>query len=92
MKHSSREEGKQPINLPKRSRTRPANKLRLNEKALFDTYLKKFKLNIIDDEAPENIPTITRKEKMEIKTLKDMPMKKIRKIKRQKVTFVVEIP
>jgi len=58
---------------------------------LFDPCLKEGKPIIVDDEAPEYILYVTSKDTITIKYLKDIPMKKTRGVKRQKVLSVVEI-
>jgi hypothetical protein len=55
--------------------------LRLNSKALFKPSLKEEKLIIIDDDIPEKNPKITKKERLAIKTLREMPIRKTRKEK-----------
>jgi hypothetical protein len=64
--------------------------LRLNSKALFKPSLKKEKLIIIDDDDPEKTPEITKKERLEIKTLREMPIRKTRKEKQQQPVAKVE--
>jgi hypothetical protein len=64
--------------------------LRLNSKALFKPSLKEEKLIIIDDDIPEKIPEITKKERMAIKTLREMPIRKTRKEKQQQPVAKVE--
>jgi hypothetical protein len=52
--------------------------MRLNSKALFKPSLKEEKFIIINDEIPQNTPKITNEERLEIKTLREMPIRKIR--------------
>jgi hypothetical protein len=84
VRQSRRNKGKQPVDCPSRPKTRPTNKLRLNSKSLFKPSLKKEKLIVIDDETPEEIPKITKKERLAIRTLKEMPIRKTRKHKGKK--------
>jgi hypothetical protein len=46
---------------------------------LFKPSLKKENLIIIDDETYEETPEITKKERLAIKTLREMPIRKTRK-------------
>jgi hypothetical protein len=48
----------------------------MNSKALFKPSLKEEKLIIIDDDIPEKIPEITKKKRLEIKTLREIPIRK----------------
>jgi hypothetical protein len=84
IRQSKRNKGKQPANCPSRPKTWPTNKLRLNSKALSKPSMKEEKLIIIDDDdILENILEITKKERMTIKTLREMPIRKTRKGKQQ---------
>jgi hypothetical protein len=60
--HIKRNEGKQPVSYPRRPKTRPKNKPRINSKDLFNPSLNKENLIIIDDDdIPKKIPDITKK-------------------------------
>jgi hypothetical protein len=73
--------GKQFVSYPCRPKTRPTNKMRLNSKALFKPSLKEEKIINIDYDIPEKTPKITKKERLAIKTLRKMPIRKTRKEK-----------
>jgi hypothetical protein len=80
-RQSKSNKGKQLVNYPSRPKTRPKNKLRLNSKVMFKPSLKKEKLIFIDDETSEETLDITKKERLAIKTLREMPLRKTRKEK-----------
>jgi hypothetical protein len=62
----------------------------LKSKAIFKPCFKKENLSILDNDNSEKNPNITKKERLAIKTLRDMPRRKTTKGKQKQPTIKIE--